>query len=108
MSLVAVVGGGDVGLPTAGVIARFGHDVGCTERVVMRLSALSGRARCSSPSPYEACRGAQVLAVPTECQELRGLDFAKVAGLMHWHRIVDDGLSRTIEWLRSHLAGQRG
>jgi UDP-glucose 6-dehydrogenase len=27
MSRVAVIGGGYVGLPTAGVLARFGHDV---------------------------------------------------------------------------------
>jgi UDPglucose 6-dehydrogenase len=41
------------------------------------------------PDPYAACEGAEVLAVLTEWDEFRWLDFAKVAGLMHGPRIVD-------------------
>ncbi len=39
--------------------------------------------------PYGACRDASVLAVLTEWDELRGLDFDKVRSLMAGRRIVD-------------------
>ena len=39
--------------------------------------------------PYAACQDASVLAVLTEWDEFRWLDFAKVAGIMHAPRIVD-------------------
>jgi UDPglucose 6-dehydrogenase len=39
--------------------------------------------------PYAACEGADVLVVLTEWDEFRWLDFAKVAGVMHFPRIVD-------------------
>jgi UDPglucose 6-dehydrogenase len=39
--------------------------------------------------PYAVCEGAEVLAVLTEWDEFRWVDFAKVAGLMHHARIVD-------------------
>jgi UDPglucose 6-dehydrogenase len=39
--------------------------------------------------PYAVCEQADVLAVLTEWDEFRWLDFAKVAGLMHHARIVD-------------------
>ncbi len=39
--------------------------------------------------PYAACEGADVLAVLTEWDEFRWLDFAKVAGLMKHARVVD-------------------
>ncbi|HLY84189.1 MAG TPA: UDP-glucose/GDP-mannose dehydrogenase family protein [Acidimicrobiales bacterium] len=39
--------------------------------------------------PYAACEGARVLAVLTEWDEFRWLDFAKVAGLMARPAIVD-------------------
>jgi UDPglucose 6-dehydrogenase len=39
--------------------------------------------------PYAAAEGAEVLAVLTEWDEFRWLDFAKVAGLMRGARIVD-------------------
>lgn len=41
------------------------------------------------PDPYEAARGAQVVALLTEWDELRGLDFAKVKELMGRPAIVD-------------------
>jgi UDPglucose 6-dehydrogenase len=39
--------------------------------------------------PYAACEGADVTVVLTEWDELRWLDFAKVAELMTEPRIVD-------------------
>jgi UDPglucose 6-dehydrogenase len=39
--------------------------------------------------PYEACRGARVVVLLTEWNELRGLDFAKVRDLMAVPAIVD-------------------
>ncbi|MCU1375112.1 MAG: hypothetical protein JWO68_2398, partial [Actinomycetia bacterium] len=39
--------------------------------------------------PYAACEGADVLVVLTEWDEFRWLDFAKVAGIMRFPRIVD-------------------
>jgi UDPglucose 6-dehydrogenase len=39
--------------------------------------------------PYEACRGARVVVLLTEWNELRGLDFAKVRDLMAAPAIVD-------------------
>jgi len=39
--------------------------------------------------PYAPCEGADVLVVLTEWDELRWLDFAKVAGLMSHPRVVD-------------------
>ncbi|HUF32036.1 MAG TPA: nucleotide sugar dehydrogenase [Acidimicrobiales bacterium] len=41
------------------------------------------------PDAYAAAEGAEVLVVLTEWDELRWLDFAKVAGLMRGARIVD-------------------
>ncbi len=46
-----------------------------------RRRRLTGVERCADP--YAACEGADVLAVLTEWDELRWLDFEKVAGLMH-------------------------
>jgi UDPglucose 6-dehydrogenase len=40
-------------------------------------------------SPYEACRGAAVLAVLTEWDEFRWLDFERLAGLMSNPAVVD-------------------
>ncbi len=42
-----------------------------------------------APDPYAVCEGAAVAVVLTEWDELRWLDFAKVAGLMAEPRIVD-------------------
>jgi UDPglucose 6-dehydrogenase len=42
-----------------------------------------------APDPYAACEGADVLTVLTEWDELRWVDFEKVAGLMSAARIVD-------------------
>jgi UDPglucose 6-dehydrogenase len=39
--------------------------------------------------PYSVCDGAQVLAVLTEWDDFRWLDFDKVAGLMETPRVVD-------------------
>jgi UDPglucose 6-dehydrogenase len=39
--------------------------------------------------PYSVCDGAEVLAVLTEWDEFRWLDFDKVAGLMRAPRVVD-------------------
>ncbi len=41
------------------------------------------------PDPYAVCEGADVTVVLTEWDELRWLDFAKVAGLMATPRMVD-------------------
>jgi UDPglucose 6-dehydrogenase len=41
------------------------------------------------PDPYAVCEGADVTVVLTEWDELRWLDFAKVAGLMAAPRMVD-------------------
>jgi UDPglucose 6-dehydrogenase len=38
---IGVIGAGYVGLPTAAVLARFGHDVVCAERDPLRFAALS-------------------------------------------------------------------
>ena len=43
----------------------------------------------SAGDPYSVCEGAQVLAVLTEWDEFRWLDFEKVAGLMDSPRVVD-------------------
>jgi UDPglucose 6-dehydrogenase len=42
-----------------------------------------------TPNPYEACRGAAVLAVLTEWDEFRWLDFERVARLMSNPAVVD-------------------
>ncbi|MGH9004419.1 MAG: UDP binding domain-containing protein, partial [Acidimicrobiia bacterium] len=42
-----------------------------------------------APDPYEACRGAEVLAVLTEWDEFRFCDLDRVAGLMAVPRVVD-------------------
>jgi UDPglucose 6-dehydrogenase len=39
--------------------------------------------------PYSVCDGARVLAVLTEWDDFRWLDFDKVAGLMETPRVVD-------------------
>jgi UDPglucose 6-dehydrogenase len=49
--------------------------------------ALDGLDTC--PDPYAACEGAQVLAVLTEWDEFRWLDFAKVASIMASPAVVD-------------------
>jgi len=48
---------------------------------------LAGLTLCADP--YEACRGARVVVVLTEWDELRGLDFAKVRDLLATPSIVD-------------------
>ncbi len=48
---------------------------------------LAGMTLCADP--YEACRGARVAVLLTEWDELRGLDFAKVADLMAVPSVVD-------------------
>jgi UDPglucose 6-dehydrogenase len=47
----------------------------------------AGVERCADP--YAACEGADVLTVLTEWDELRWVDFEKVAGLMNEARMVD-------------------
>jgi UDPglucose 6-dehydrogenase len=41
------------------------------------------------PDPYDACAGADVVAVLTEWDEFRWLDFARVSEIMRTRRIVD-------------------
>ncbi|MGH9101120.1 MAG: UDP binding domain-containing protein, partial [Acidimicrobiales bacterium] len=48
---------------------------------------LSGIVLCADP--YDACRGANAVALLTEWDELRGLDFSKVADLMASPAVVD-------------------
>jgi UDPglucose 6-dehydrogenase len=48
---------------------------------------LAGLTLCADA--YEACRDASALAVLTEWEELRGLDFAKAAGMMRRPAMVD-------------------
>ncbi|MGH8972876.1 MAG: UDP-glucose dehydrogenase family protein [Acidimicrobiia bacterium] len=43
----------------------------------------------TAPDPYEACRGADVLAVLTEWDEFRRCDLDRLAGLMAAPRVVD-------------------
>jgi UDPglucose 6-dehydrogenase len=70
--------------------------------VIERLLKLGAKVRAYDPAakgdlpqiervgdPYAACEGAAVLAVLTEWDELRWVDFEKVAGLMTEARIVD-------------------
>jgi UDPglucose 6-dehydrogenase len=48
---------------------------------------LEGMVLCADA--YDACRGASAVALLTEWEELRGLDFAKVADLMAFPALVD-------------------
>lgn len=48
---------------------------------------LEGLVLCADA--YDACRGADVVAVLTEWEELRGLDFAKVGDLVSRREVVD-------------------
>jgi UDPglucose 6-dehydrogenase len=70
--------------------------------VIDRLRARGAKVRAYDPAaketpegveraadPYAACEGADVLAVLTEWDELRWVDFEKVAGLMRSPMIVD-------------------
>jgi UDPglucose 6-dehydrogenase len=70
--------------------------------VIQRLQAKGAKVRAYDPAaketpdgveraadPYAACEGADVLVVLTEWDELRWVDFEKVAGLMTDARIVD-------------------
>jgi UDPglucose 6-dehydrogenase len=70
--------------------------------VIERLQARGAKVKAYDPAakdtpenveraddPYAACEGAEVLAVLTEWDELRWVDFEKVAGLMSQARIVD-------------------
>jgi UDPglucose 6-dehydrogenase len=70
--------------------------------VIERLQAKGARIKAYDPAaketpkdveraddPYAACEGADVLTVLTEWDELRWVDFEKVAGLMKEARIVD-------------------
>jgi UDPglucose 6-dehydrogenase len=70
--------------------------------VIDRLRAKGAKVRAYDPAakvtpegveraadPYAACEGADVLAVLTEWDELRWVDFEKVAGLMASPKIVD-------------------
>jgi UDPglucose 6-dehydrogenase len=70
--------------------------------VIERLRARGARVRAFDPTrcdpiegievvadPYAACEGASVLAVLTEWDEFRWLDFAKVASLMDRPAVVD-------------------
>jgi UDPglucose 6-dehydrogenase len=70
--------------------------------VIQRLQAKGAKVRAYDPAaketpdgveraadPYAACEGADVLVVLTEWDELRWVDFEKVAGLMKDARIVD-------------------
>ena len=66
-------------------LVRAGAKVRAYDPCVRR--ALSGLEVC--PEPYAACQDASVLAVLTEWEELRDLDFGKVAALMTGRCIVD-------------------
>ena len=70
--------------------------------IIERLQAKGAKIRAYDPAaketpagveragdPYAACEGADVLAVLTEWDELRWVDFEKVAGLMTTARMVD-------------------
>ncbi len=77
------------------VIARTLVDLGATVRAYDPTVPsgsplppdLCGMTLCADA--YEACRGASAVALLTEWDELRGLDFAKVADLMDSPAIVD-------------------
>lgn len=66
-------------------LARAGASVRAYDPTV--AEALPGMEVCLDP--YAACEGASVLAVLTEWDELRWLDFGKVASLMAASAIVD-------------------
>jgi UDPglucose 6-dehydrogenase len=102
----ALVAGFDpaVGEQAATVLAR--REIVIPEPEVVMAGEVSptvaittdGRARPSSmpldrffvaPDPYEACRGAAVLAVLTEWDDFRWLDFERIAGLMRNPAVVD-------------------
>ena len=77
--------------PALAVIDRLqarGADVQAYDPTVG--GALAGRdALDVRPDPYAACEGASVLAVLTEWDELRWLDFDKVAAVMSAAHVVD-------------------
>ncbi len=77
--------------PALAVIDRLqarGADVQAYDPTVG--GALTGRdALDVRPDPYAACEGASVLAVLTEWDELRWLDFDKVAAVMSAAHVVD-------------------
>ena len=167
MSRVAVIGGGYVGLPTAGVLARFGHDVVCAARgaefvflcvdtpervdgsadLVERMTGATvvsnpeflreGCAVHDSLQPDRVVVGADDVCdvvegigsdhrigfdflhpgpgwggscLPTDDPKRRCPDTTLARELLGWapSTALEDGLSRTIEWFRCHLAGSDG
>ena len=73
--------------PALAVIQRLldrGARVQAYDPTVRSLDGIDVR-----PDPYAACEGAAVLAVLTEWDELRWLDFDKVASVMAAPRVVD-------------------
>jgi len=73
--------------PALAVIQRLldrGARVQAYDPTVRSLEGIDVR-----PDPYAACEGAAVLAVLTEWDELRWLDFDKVASVMAAPRVVD-------------------
>ena len=75
--------------PALAVIGRLlarGRD-----RARLRPDGARGRSpgSTSAADPYAACEGADVLAVLTEWDEFRWLDFDKVASVMASPRVVD-------------------
>jgi UDPglucose 6-dehydrogenase len=79
--------------PAVAVVERLvalGTDVRAYDPTVTPGAAppdLEGVTLCADA--YDACRGAHAVAVLTEWEELRGLDFAKVADLVANRAIVD-------------------
>ncbi len=77
---VAVIGGGYVGLPTAGVLARFGHRVVCAERDADRFEALrSGTVPIVEQGLSELLRegvaSGRLRFVPRAAEAVRGAEY---------------------------------
>ncbi len=73
--------------PALAIVQRLldrGATVQAYDPTVQSLDGIDVR-----PDPYAACEGAAVLAVLTEWDELRWLDFDKVASVMASPRVVD-------------------
>lgn len=88
------IGSGYVGLASRACFADFGHDVICIDKDQRKNDALhEGRMPIFEPGPhdgpYQAMEGADAVAILTEWDAYRALDFERVKSLPSQPVLVD-------------------